>query len=129
MADERTKQIEASLNGQVFALPELAHLAGRDDLAGKMLSPIQAQQQLYNPIKARGISIQDVGPEGKFAVDRAGQRIARIGDSPQLLANQRYMNRPVQAIDPRDGQLKWMVGTDAVNLGAAPGSQRRPSDE
>lgn len=118
------KQIEASLNGEVFVMPEIAKAIGRPELASTTMSPIKYQQQVANVLKSLGMKSMDLGNEGTWGTSPLTGRLAKISDSsPSQLASSRYMNRPVQAIDPKDGVLKYMAGGDAVAQGAAPGAQ------
>lgn len=120
----RQEQIQQSLNGEVRVMPEIAHAIGRDDLVGKTLSPIKYQQQVSNVLKSLGMKPMDLGALGTWGVSPITGKFAKISDSsPSQLAGQRYMNRPVAAINPETNQLEYMSGGDAVASHAAPGSQ------
>jgi hypothetical protein len=128
MADERTKQIEASLQGQVYTDPNLAHALGRDDLAGKNLSPIAYAQQIGNVVKSRGFHTVDTGKDGpdagQWVVDNVGRKIYQISAlSPAAARGASYgANRPVNALNPESGNLEIMRAGDAERLHAAPAS-------
>lgn len=124
LREAHQKQIEASLNGEVFVMPEIAKAIGRPELAATTMSPIKYQQQVANVLKSLGVKAMDLGNEGTWGTSPLTGRLAKISDSsPSQLANQRYMNRPVQALDPSDGTVKWMRGGEAVAVGAAPAAQ------
>jgi hypothetical protein len=126
MADEHTKQIEASLQGMNYVDPNLAHAIGRDDIAGKNISPLAYQQQVANVVKSRGFHTIDTGKDGpengQWVVDNVGRKIYQISPfSPVNARGAAYgANRPVQALDPTDNTVKWMTAGNAEAAGAAP---------
>lgn len=103
------KQIEASLNGEVFVMPEIASAIGRPELAGKNMSPIQYQQQVSNVLKSLGVKNQDLGAEGVWGTSPITGRITRLGDSPSVArANSMLLRTQLPVNDAQGNTLGWV---------------------
>lgn len=123
LRNERSAQIEASINGEVRVMPEIAHAIGRDDLAGKSLPALQYQQQVSNIIKTLGPRALDLGAEGTYSVSPITGRLFKISDSSasQERAKMR-LNSAVVDINPETGQQQYDLASNAVQSHALPGS-------
>lgn len=101
---ESKAQIAALQMGAPMTItPQMAQVAGQPELAGKQL----AGKSLGNFMKvftATGAGIHDLGEEGLWAVDRMGNRIARVSvSSPSVgranaFAEAKAKNTPVNVI-------------------------------
>ena len=103
------KQIEASLNGEVYVMPEIAHAIGRPELAGTTMSPIKYQQQVGNVVKSLGIKNQDLGDQGVWGTSPITGRITRLGDSPSVArANSMLLRTQLPVNDAQGNTLGWV---------------------
>lgn len=120
---ERSAQIEASINGEVRVMPEIAHAIGRDDLANKSLPAIQYLQQVTNVLKSLRPTALDLGAEGTYSVSPITGRLFKISDSSasQERAKMR-LNSAVVDINPETGQQQYDLASNAVQSHALPGS-------
>ncbi len=102
------KQIEASLNGEVYVMPEIAHAIGRPELAGKNMSPIQYQQQVSNVLKSLGVKNQDLGEAGVWGTSPLTGRIAYQGPSPSVArANSMLLRTQLPVNDAQGNTIGW----------------------
>ena len=126
LRNERTAQIEASINGEVRVMPEIAHAIGRDDLAGKSLPAISYLQQVSNVLKNIKPTALDLGAEGTYSVSPITGRLFKISDSSasQERAKMR-LNSAVVDINPETGQQQYDLAANAVQSHALPGSAAR----
>ena len=126
MSDEHTKQIEASLKGQVYVDAGLAHALHADDIADKDVSPIEYANRIGNVAKSRGFHTVDTGKDGpndgQWVLDSVGQKISQISqNSPSATRGAAYgANRPVQAMNPATGMPEWETAGTAEAGHAAP---------
>jgi hypothetical protein len=126
LRNERSAQIEASLNGEVRVMPEIARAIGRDDLAGKSLPAIQYQQQVSNILKSLRPNALDLGAEGTYSVSPITGRLFKISDSSasQERAKMR-LNSAVVDINPETGKQQYDLASNAVQSHALPRSAAR----
>jgi hypothetical protein len=104
-----TAQIEASLNGEVYVMPEIANSIGRPELAGKTMSPIQYQQQVANVVKSLGMKTVDLGQEGVWGASPITGRTTRLGDSPSVAREQGFLQRTQLPVNDLKGNtLGWV---------------------
>lgn len=128
MADENIKRIEASLQGTNYVDPNLAHALGRDDLAGKNISPLAYQQQITNVSRSRGFHTIDTGKDdtgdgqgGQWVVDNTGHKIYQISPySPVVARGQAYGAARPQAVIDAQGNARIMSAGQAEAEGVAP---------
>lgn len=123
LRNERSAQIEASINGEVRVMPEIAHAIGRDDLANKSLPAIQYLQQVSNVLKSLRPSALDLGAEGTYSVSPITGRLFKISDSsPSQERAKMRLNSAVVDINPETGQQQYDLASNAVQSHALPGS-------
>lgn len=123
------KQIEASLNGEVLVMPEIAKAIGRPELAGKNMSPIQYQQQVSNVLKSLGMKTVDLGDNGVWGASPLTGRTTRLGDSPSVARSDSMLRRTQLPVNDNQGnvigwvnpQTKTFTAVSDIN-GAAPGA-------
>lgn len=113
----------ANINqGSALPLDEtVANLVGLPEMAGQPVGK-GTLTNINKMLQARGYQQKDLGTDGMWLTDRAGNKLKRMGDSPSLA---RAQARPVQAAaDPNNpGALTYMSGGEAIRTGAAaPGS-------
>lgn len=114
----QTAEKVANINqGSPLPLDEtVANLVGIPEMAGKAVGK-GTLTNINKMLEARGYKQQDLGTDGMWLIDRAGNKIKRMGDSPSLA---RAQARPVQvADDANPGNTKYVSGSTAINTGAA----------
>lgn len=96
--------------------PELAQLAGQPQLAGKAINGTTLQN-FIKTLSARGIHIQDLGDEGLWSIDKAGNRIKQVSvTSPSL--TRAVAGRQAGVVDVYDNDGNLIPMTDAQRLKA-----------
>lgn len=98
-------QIEASLNGQVYVMPELGQMIGRPDLAGQSISPIRYQQEVANVLKSLGAKTVDLGENGVWGASPLTGRITRLGDSPAVARSNSMLLRTQLPVNDAQGNI------------------------
>ena len=101
--------------------PVTANLAGVPDLANKPVG--QGELKAINmQLQARGYKFQDLGSEGMWLVDRAGNKIKQMGPSPGVSravagAQARAMYSPYETVD--ENNTPYTISAyEAVRTGA-----------
>jgi hypothetical protein len=131
MTDEHTKQIEASLKGQVYVDPNLAHALHADDIAGKEVSPIEYANRIGNIAKSRGFHTFDTGRDdagdgmgGQLVVDNVGQKISQVSKFSPSVARGKAMqdNKAVVDMNSETGSQQYDRAGHAMDTHAQPGS-------
>lgn len=113
-------KLHDQLMGQFPVDPTTAALANRPDLAGKSVSA-QMWKGLSGVINAKGYKVQDLGADGMWVLDRAGNKyhqVAAVGPSVAR-AVAFSMNKPVQAID-ENGVARFTTAGQAEQRGLSP---------
>lgn len=117
----KVAQIE---QGQPIPLdPDVAHLAGFDELAGVPVGK-GTLDNVNKALEARGFRTQDMGTngtgenQGMWLLDRGGNRVKQV--SPFSLTFQRgasfAQNRPEEVVDPNDpGHVYYTTAANAMN--------------
>ena len=121
--DAKTQlETEQMQQGMFPVDPVTAQLVNRPDLAGKAIPAVLWRGLVSGPLAARGFHPVDLGSDGYWMIDRAGNKVHQISAaSPSVSRAQAYgANRPVQAIDPETGNVQWMPAGRAEAQGAAP---------
>lgn len=105
--------------------PQLAHIAGQDDLANKQLSG-KSLQNFLKMVSARGVNLRDMGSEGLWAITKDGQRISQVTtQSPDIekaaargegYALGRAKYTPVDILD-EEGNLKAVSQLERLKSG------------
>jgi hypothetical protein len=104
-----TKQIEASLNGQVHVMPQIAKMIGREDLADQNISPIRYQQEVGNVLKSLGAKTVDLGDDGVWGASPLTGKISRLGDSPSVArSNSMLLRTQLPVNDGQGNTLGWV---------------------
>lgn len=115
------EKIAASQQGAPIPMDEtVANLAGIPELAGQPVGKA-TWDNINKALTAKGYKTQDLGQEGLWLLDRAGNRIKRIGDSPgvgrmQALAQSRVVAAAANPEEP--GNLTYMSAGQAEKTGA-----------
>lgn len=91
--------------------PVTAQLVNRPDLAGKPV-PAALWKGLNSVLQARGLHTADLGAEGLWILDRAGNRIHQVSSvSPSMARNEAYMLRAQEAgLKPVNDELGNLTG-------------------
>jgi len=122
--DEKTQlEVEQIRQGLFPVDPITAQLVNRPELAGKAVSPFM-WKQMQGVLTARGLKAMDLGQDGYWMVDRAGNKVHQISAvGPSVARAQAYgANRPVQALTS-EGNLQWMPAGQAYAQGASPAGE------
>lgn len=117
-------ELEILKQGQFPVDPVTANLVGRPDLANKAVSPL-LWKSFQNVLNARGLHAVDLGADGYWNLDRAGNKINQISSvSPSVARAQAYgQYRPVEVINPDTGNAEYQYAGSAINSGATPMSE------
>ena len=113
-------ELETLKNGQFPMDPVTANLINRPDLAGKAVSS-QIWKQAQEVLNARGLKPTDLGPDGLWVLDRAGNRVNQISSiSPSMARGLSYnQNRPTAVID-ENGNARIVPAGEAERGNMAP---------
>lgn len=119
--DIADKKIKAAQGGLQIPVDEtVANLAGMPSIAGKTVGK-QDWDTINKALTAKGYKMQDLGQEGMWLLDRGGNRIKRVGESPgvgrmQALAQSRVVAAAANPEEP--GNLTYMSAGQAEKTGA-----------
>lgn len=118
--DKTRYEVEQLQQGLFPVDPITAQLVNRPDLAGKSVST-QLWTAFGRVLSARGLKAMDLGNDGYWLVDRAGNKINQISAVGPSVARAiaTNQNRPVQVIDSR-GNLVYSTAGQAISNGYAP---------
>src|SRR5205807_4928726 len=84
------------------------------ELAGQKLGKA-SWANVNKALTAKGYKTQDLGTDGMWLIDRGGNKLKRIGDSPSLA---RAQARPMEVVDPDNPQqTKIVSGGTAIQQG------------
>jgi hypothetical protein len=109
LRDAHQRQIEASFNGQVHVMPEIAAAIGRPELANANMSPIQYTQQVSNVLKSLGMKTVDLGDNGVWGASPLTGRVTRLGDSPSVArSNSMLLRTQLPVNDAQGNTLGWV---------------------
>lgn len=109
LRDAHQKQIEASLNGQVHVMPQIAQMIGRPELADQNIPPIRYQQEVSNVLKSLGAKTVDLGKDGVWGASPLTGRITRLGDSPSVArADSMLLRTQLPVNDAQGNTLGWV---------------------
>lgn len=109
LRDAHTRQIEASLNGQVHVMPQIAQMIGRPDLADQDIAPIRYQQEVSNVLKSLGAKTVDLGEDGVWGASPLTGRITRLGNSPAVArSNSMLLRTQLPVNDAQGNTLGWV---------------------
>jgi hypothetical protein len=96
--------------------PVVANLVGIPEMADKPVGKATLAN-INKMLTARGYQQKDLGADGMWLTDKAGNKLKRLGDSPSLA---RAQARPVQIADADNpGNTKYVSGATAIASGAA----------
>jgi len=122
-ADTAKKQYELEIlkQGQFPVDPVTANLVGRPDLAGKAVSA-PLWKSFQGVLNAKGLKAVDLGADGYWTLDRAGNKVNQISSvSPSVARAQAYgQYRPVEVLNPNTGNAEYQYAGSAIASGAAP---------
>lgn len=100
----------------------VANLIGKPELAGQSVGK-GTLDNINKALTAKGYKTQDLGNEGMWLLDRAGNRIKRIGNSPSVdraaaFASSRAANTPFETVIPGTNIPTTISNKQALETGA-----------
>lgn len=120
LKDAETDKLRDMLMGQFPVDATTAALANRPDLAGKSVS-MQMWKGIQQVLNAKGLKDRDLGEEGMWVLDRAGNKYHQISAvGPSVARAVAFsMNKPLSVID-ENGVARYERAGDAIASQAAP---------